>query len=76
MAPPAGVRVGDCLRISREEVVERFYDVVHHTHELVIRGGRMHALHYKVINGSRSVVQTEHKREREVTQVLLGRSGS
>jgi hypothetical protein len=61
MAPPARVRVGDCLRISREEVMERFRDVIHHTHELVVRGGRVHALRYKVINGPRSVAQTEWK---------------
>jgi hypothetical protein len=42
--------------------VERFRDVIHHTHELVIRGGWVHALRYKVINSPRSIVQTEWKR--------------
>jgi hypothetical protein len=46
--------------------VERFHYVIHHTHELVIRGGRMHELRYKVIDGSRCVVQTERKRCRGV----------
>jgi hypothetical protein len=39
MAPPAGARVRDRLRISREEVVEGLLDVIRHTHELIIHGG-------------------------------------
>ena len=39
MAPPAGVRVGRRLRFSREEVMERFYDIFGHPHELVIHRG-------------------------------------
>jgi hypothetical protein len=66
MAPPARVRVGDRLRISREEVMERFHDVIHHTHELIVCGGRMHTLCYEVINGPCSVAQTKRKRCRGV----------
>jgi hypothetical protein len=41
--------------------VERFHDVIRHTHELIVYGGRMHALCYEVINGPRSVAQTKRK---------------
>jgi hypothetical protein len=41
--------------------VERFCDVIRHTHELVIRGGQMHVLRYEAIDGPRSIAQTKQK---------------
>ena len=66
MAFPAGVRVEDRLYVSHEKVMERFSDVVCHTHELIIHGGWVHAPCYEVINGPRNVVQTERERCRGI----------
>jgi hypothetical protein len=59
MAPSTRVRVGDCFRISYKEVVDRFHNVICHPYELVVCERQMHTLRHKVIDGPRSVAQTE-----------------
>jgi hypothetical protein len=56
MAPPTRVKVKDHLRISYEEVMERFHDVIRHAHELVIHGKRVLASCYEAVDGPHSVV--------------------
>jgi hypothetical protein len=59
MAPPARVGVGDPLRISHEEIVEGFHDIVRHPDKLVIDGRRMHALRREVTDSPHSIAQTK-----------------
>jgi hypothetical protein len=42
--------------------MERFRDVVHHTHKLAVHGRWLHALHDEVTNGPCSVTQAKRKR--------------
>ena len=62
MAPPAGVRARVRPWPLREEAVEGFCDTLDHPHELVVHGGRDHALCHKVANGCRGIAETEWKR--------------
>ena len=67
--------------------MEGFHDAFDHPYELIVHGGRDHALCHKVANGRRGVAETERKRhqgapcggfrrEVEAAWVLLGRPGS
>ena len=87
MAPRVGVRARVRPRTFREEAVEGFCDAFDHPHELIVRGGRDHALCHKVANGRRGIAKTEQKRcrgalcrvfwrEGEVAWVLPGWLGS
>ena len=49
--------------------MERFRDVVCHTHELVIRGGQVHAPRCEV--GPYSIVQTKRERYRGIPDKLF-----
>ena len=64
MDPPAGVRVGRQPRFSHEEVVERFYDIFGHPHELIVHGEWRHALRHRVANVLCGIAETrwEHYR--------------
>ena len=62
MAPPAGIRARGQLRLSCEEVVERFRDIFGHPHELVVRRGWGRVLRHKVANGLCGVAQTKQER--------------
>jgi hypothetical protein len=55
LAPRARVGVGDPLRISREEIVEGFHDIIRHPDELIVRGRQMHALRREVTDRPRSI---------------------
>jgi hypothetical protein len=59
MASPARVRARGRLWLLCEEVIERLHDVFDHPHELVVRGGRDHALRHKVANSLCDIVETE-----------------
>ena len=87
MAPPARVRARVRPQTFREEAVEGFCDAFDHPHELVVRGGRDHALGHKVAYGRRGVAETKRKRrqgapcgafrrEGEAERDLPGRLGS
>ena len=41
--------------------MERLHDMFNYPHELVVRGGRDHALRHKVANGLCSVAETERE---------------
>jgi hypothetical protein len=75
MTPSAGVRVGDHLRISCE-VMDRFHEVIHHPHELLVRKRQMHALRHKVIDGPCSIAQTKQKNYRAFQAWYAGESSS
>jgi hypothetical protein len=76
MAHFARIRVRDCLRISCEEVVDRFHDVIYHPHELIVHERRMHVLHHEVIDGPHSVAQTKWKCCRGILSRYAEESGS
>jgi hypothetical protein len=62
MAHPARVKVRGPLRISYEEIVEGFCDIILHPDKLVVRGRWMHALRSEVTDRPRSIVQTKWER--------------
>jgi len=87
MAPTSRVRARVQPWPLHEEVVEGFHDAFDHPHELIVCGGRDHALCHKVAYGRRGIAETERKRRRgtpcgafqregEAARDLPGRLGS
>jgi hypothetical protein len=58
VAPLARGRIGDCLRIAYEEFVDRFHDVVGHTHELIVRRWQTRVSHRMAPDNLHGVAQT------------------
>ena len=62
MATLARVRAGGRLRFSREEVMERLYDIFGYPYELIVCGGWRRALRHRVAIGLCDVAETEQER--------------
>ena len=55
--------------------MEGFHDAFDHPHELIVHGGRDHALCRKVANSRRGIAETERKHHRDALCGVFQREG-
>jgi len=67
MAPFTGVRVGEVLRLSCEEILDGFGDVVCHAHELNVRWQQASVQRHEALHDLCRVAQTERERCRSAS---------